>query len=75
MIEHPQTVARQMVVEVVQGNGRIQKQIGAPLKFSGSQPEYKHTGVKLGAHNEEVLAEIGYSAAEIAELQEGGVLG
>jgi crotonobetainyl-CoA:carnitine CoA-transferase CaiB-like acyl-CoA transferase len=75
MIEHPQTVARQMVVEVVQGNGRSQKQIGAPLKFSGSQPEYKHTGVKLGAHNEEVLAEIGYSGAEIAELHEGGVLG
>jgi crotonobetainyl-CoA:carnitine CoA-transferase CaiB-like acyl-CoA transferase len=68
MLGHPQTQARGMVVDVAQGNGGSQSQIASPYKFSRSQPEYKHTGVKTGEHSQEVLRELGYSQEEIARL-------
>jgi crotonobetainyl-CoA:carnitine CoA-transferase CaiB-like acyl-CoA transferase len=68
MLQHPQTQAREMVVEVVQGNGRGQQQIASPYKFSRSQPEYRHTGTKTGSHSEVVLRELGYTREEIEAL-------
>lgn len=75
MLQHPQTRAREMVVAVEQVNGVRQRQIASPYKFSRSQPEYKHTGMKTGSHSKEVLRELGYSREEIVALQEGDVLG
>jgi len=75
MIEHPQTQARQMIVGVPKPDGSQQPQIACPYKFSRSQASYKHTGVTLGAHTEEVLAEVGYSAEEIEALRAAGVFG
>jgi len=75
MLEHPQTQARGMVVEVVQGNGRGQQQIASPYKFSRSQPAYRHTGVQTGSHSQEVLRELGYSEGEILVLRDEDVLG
>jgi crotonobetainyl-CoA:carnitine CoA-transferase CaiB-like acyl-CoA transferase len=68
MLQHPQTQARGMVVEVMQGNGRTQQQIASPYKFSRSQSEYKQTGTKTGSHSEAILLELGYSLAEIEAL-------
>jgi crotonobetainyl-CoA:carnitine CoA-transferase CaiB-like acyl-CoA transferase len=75
MLEHPQTQARGMIVEVMQTNGRSQQQIASPYKFSRSQPAYKHTGMKPGTHSEEVLRELGYWEEEITLLRGEGVLG
>jgi crotonobetainyl-CoA:carnitine CoA-transferase CaiB-like acyl-CoA transferase len=75
MLEHPQTQAREMVVEVAQPGGRSQRQLGSPYKFSRSRPAYTHIGAAVGAHTAEVLAEVGYSEAEIIALREAGVLG
>jgi crotonobetainyl-CoA:carnitine CoA-transferase CaiB-like acyl-CoA transferase len=75
MLQHPQTLARGMVVEVEQGNGRSQQQIGSPYKFSRSQPAYRHTGVQTGSHSQEVLRELGYTEAEIMVLRDEDVLG
>ncbi len=67
-IEHPQTQARQMVVDVPMSNGAPQQQIGTPIKISGYQPQYKNTGVKLGANTREVLESLGYSEQEISSM-------
>jgi len=75
MVEHPQTKARQMIVDVPKPDGTTQRQVGSPLKFSKSQPVYKHIGAALGQHTDEVLAEIGYSKAKIGQLQATGVFG
>ena len=38
-----------MIVHVPKKDGGYQKQIASPIKFSASQPVYKHIGPKLGA--------------------------
>lgn len=74
-LAHPQTAARGLVIETPRGDGTAQRQVGHPLRFSASQPVYRHIGPPLGAHTAEVLAEAGFTDGEIAALQGGGVLG
>jgi alpha-methylacyl-CoA racemase len=71
---HPQLIARNMIVEVPKQDGSMQSQIGTALKFDGIAPEYKHVGSKMGAHNTEILSELGYDEARVNELIEKGVL-
>ena len=73
-LEHPQAQARGAVVDVPREDGPPQPQVGHPLKFSRSQPVYRHAGVSPGAHTVEVLAEAGYDEAEIAALRERDVV-
>ncbi len=73
-LEHPQTVARHMLVNVPRANGSVQQQIGTPIKLSKHTPEYKHIGVKLGTHTEQILSEIGFSESEIETLETQGVV-
>ncbi len=75
MVEHPQTQARQMIVDVPKPDGSTQPQVGSPFKFSKSQPVYKHVGSALGRHTDEVITEAGYSAEEIEQLRAAGVFG
>ncbi len=75
MAAHPQTQARQMIVEVPKPDGSAQRQVGSPFKFSGGRPVYKHIGAQLGEHTEEILLEMGYSRKEIQVLQDAGALG
>ena len=69
MAAHPQTIARQMVVDVPKTDGTSQRQIGHPIKFSATPPEYRHIGVPLGAHTAEVVG--GESEGE-EERKRGG---
>jgi alpha-methylacyl-CoA racemase len=71
---HPQIVARNMVVEVPTPGGNRQRQVASPFKFSRTQPEYRFTGTRLGSHSDEVLAEHGYSAEQIAALRKTGAI-
>ncbi len=73
-VENPQTTARGMVVEVPGPHGSV-RQFANPIKFSATPPEYRHYGVQAGQHTDEVLAEMGYGAAEIQGLREAGVFG
>jgi crotonobetainyl-CoA:carnitine CoA-transferase CaiB-like acyl-CoA transferase len=74
-IKHPQLQARELVSQVPREDGSLQAQMACPLKFSEGLPAPRHIGVRLGAHSEEVLAGLGYSAERIAELRVAGVIG
>jgi alpha-methylacyl-CoA racemase len=58
--EHPQIKAREMIVEVPNENGTMQKQIAFPIKFSTNPAVYRQTGGQVGEHNEAILREYGY---------------
>ncbi|RON78468.1 carnitine dehydratase [Pseudomonas chlororaphis] len=73
-VAHPQLQARQLVSQVPRGDGSYQAQMACPLKFSQGLPEPRHIGAELGAHSDQVLAELGYSAQRIAELRQGRVI-
>ncbi len=60
---------RKMIVEVEhQTAGKI-KNIGIPLKFSGTPSEVFRASPLLGQDNEEILRELGISESAIAELK------
>lgn len=72
--EHPQIKARELLVDVPVSEGVTQTQLASPVKFSGTSPEYRHTGAALGAHTDEVLRDGGLSEEQIAELRKVGAI-
>ena len=69
----PHSEARGLVVEVdVPGCGRV-KQIGHPIHYSATPPEYRSAGVCAGKHTREVLGELGYSEDEIDGFEKTGL--
>ena len=47
---------------------------GNPVKLSDTKAGIRFPSPTLGQHNHDVLSEIGYSDAEIQEMQQKGVL-
>ncbi|MGF6096399.1 CaiB/BaiF CoA transferase family protein [Pseudomonas sp. 18175] len=74
-VEHPQLKARELICQVPRGDGSTQAQLACPLKFSQGLPEPRHIGGAVGAHSDEVLAQLGFSAQRIAELRRANVVG
>lgn len=50
------------------------KQIGSPMRLSETPPRMVRAGPLLGEHSAQVLAEVGYSPEEIAQLTTAGVI-
>lgn len=72
--ETPQALAREMRVEVEHpGLGRLHT-IGTPLKMSATPLDPTRRAPLLGEHTREILAELGYTAADIDALQVPGTL-
>ena len=72
MLAHPQTVAREMVVDVAHSRlGRV-RSLGSPVKLSGSSGEPRRGAPLLGEHTRDVLLEGGWSDQDIAALAAAG---
>lgn len=70
----PQTLAREMIVEVPHtGAGRV-KAIGAPVKFSSTPGGIVRGAPLLGEHTGEILSEFGLSPDEIEALHAAGAI-
>ena len=66
---------REMVVELDQpGAERSVRQLGVPVKLSRTPGGVHAPGPALGEHTHDVLAALGYSAGQIAELEAGGAV-
>lgn len=74
-VRHPQLQARQVVTHVPREDGSFQPQIACPVKFSDGLPKPRHIGVAVGAHSEQVLAEMGFTLPEIESMRDSGAVG
>jgi len=69
----PHVSARGLVVEVdLPGGGKVQ-QLGHPIRYSATPPEYRSAGCTAGTHTREVLRELGYTDAEIEKFEKTGL--
>jgi crotonobetainyl-CoA:carnitine CoA-transferase CaiB-like acyl-CoA transferase len=73
MIRHPQVVANGVVVETEHPSAGRLRQARPAARFSATPASIRRGGPALGEHTSEVLAELGYSDAEIAALRAEGV--
>lgn len=72
--QHPHFHERNMFVEVPHGSGVSLTQIGSPLKFSASAPEYRHTGSNQGADTSRILLKYGFSKKDITQLRKEKII-
>ena len=73
-LDDPQTLARDMVVEVEHSSLGKVKTLGLPIKFSQT-PGKVRTGAPLyGEHTAAILSAYGFDADEIATLQQEGAV-
>ncbi|MBO9647988.1 MAG: CoA transferase [Variovorax sp.] len=73
-MEHEQSKAIGMVVEVDHGLGGKTRSLGLPIHFDGVSPVAASAAPTVGQHSQEVLREFGYGDAEIVALREAAVI-
>ena len=74
MLCHPQTIARNMVVDVEHTTLGPVATLGFPVKFDGTATPIDRGAPLLGEHTREVLAEHGYSMREIDDFVSSGTV-
>ena len=70
----PQTIAREMVVEVEHSTLGSVKTIGLPIKFSQTPGKVRSGAPLYGEHTNAILAAYGFDADEIAALRKEGAI-
>jgi len=69
--DDPQVRAREMIIEDAQGR----EHIGIPIKFKNEPGKVNFAAPELGADNESVARELGFTAEQIQAMKEKGVFG
>ena len=75
VIAHPQVIASEIIIEREHPVAGRLRQTRTAARFEGTPAEIDRGAPRLGEHNDEVLAELGYSETEIATLRHTGSIG
>jgi crotonobetainyl-CoA:carnitine CoA-transferase CaiB-like acyl-CoA transferase len=75
VIEHPQVQATGIIIEYEHPVAGRLRQARVPSRFSDTAPDAPRGAPRLGEHNAEILAELGYDDAARVALAERGVVG
>ncbi|MDH7485443.1 MAG: CaiB/BaiF CoA-transferase family protein [Anaerolineae bacterium] len=73
-LSDPQVLARRMIVELEHPLCGLVKSLGCPIVLSATPVSYRRPPPLLGQHTAEILADLGYSAADVARLRTEGVV-
>lgn len=74
VMAHPLTRARGMVLEGTSPDGIPYPQFAFPVKMSDYRFSVERRPPKLGEHNREVLADLGYGEADMAAFKAKGII-
>jgi formyl-CoA transferase/CoA:oxalate CoA-transferase len=74
-LEDPQLAAREMIVALEHVSAGTVRVLGTPLKLSATPASIRTAPPVLGQHTDAILADIGLSAGEIADLRRAGAVG
>jgi len=74
VLEDPLFRQREMVVEIKGNDGKTSKTLGVPVKLSETPGAVRTPPVEFGASTTEILLELGYSADDIKEFGDDGVV-
>ncbi|HZK48899.1 MAG TPA: CaiB/BaiF CoA-transferase family protein [Thermoleophilia bacterium] len=74
VMEDPQVLAREMIVELPHPTAGSVRLVGSPLKMSETPVTYRSPPPLLGEHTDQILVEFGYSEEQIAALRAEGVV-
>jgi len=72
--EHPQAIARGVVVEVEHPRAGKIKLVGPAVAYNGKKMEINRPPPWLSEHTEEVLSELGYDVERISHFRENGIV-
>ena len=64
---------RETVIEIEQLNGEKIKQLGMPIKFSGTPGKVRSLASPLGQRTSDILLELGYSLEAIDAFRQEGI--
>jgi crotonobetainyl-CoA:carnitine CoA-transferase CaiB-like acyl-CoA transferase len=70
----PQTIAREMVIEVAHSSLGSVKTLGLPIKFSETPGKVRSGAPLYGEHTRAILSTYGFGPDEIAALQQEGAV-
>lgn len=73
--QDPQTGANEMIVEMEHPRAGKMQFLGTPVRLHSTPATFRTPPPDLGADNKTVLADLGYTAEQISDLERQGVLG
>ena len=74
MHNDPHTLDRKMVIEVDNKKAGKSKAIGMPIKFSDTNANTEIGAPNFGQHTDEILVQFGYSANQIKDYKDKGIV-
>lgn len=74
MADDPQVLANDLAVDLEHPAAELVTMVGPIVKMSETPTKARFASPTLGQHNDEILAELGYSPADISTLRDQGIL-
>ena len=74
MINHPQVVASELIIETDHPVAGRLRQTRPAARFSHTETEIHRGAPQHGEHNDEILSEIGLTDSDLSRLREDGII-